>query len=81
MSTPTPTVMRRVVVHADRIEVVSDAAVPLPRPHEALVRSVIAGVCGSDTHAAHGQHPFIPAATAILPSSASLVRMVNRSVA
>jgi threonine dehydrogenase-like Zn-dependent dehydrogenase len=61
MSTPTaPTVMRRVVVHADHIEVVSDAAVPVPRPHEALVRSVVAGVCGSDTHAAHGRHPFIP---------------------
>jgi 2-desacetyl-2-hydroxyethyl bacteriochlorophyllide A dehydrogenase len=61
MSSPsTPTVMRRVVVHADRIEVINDAAVPTPRPHEALVRSVVAGVCGSDTHAAHGRHPFIP---------------------
>src|SRR4051812_4093080 len=52
--------MRRVVVHSDRIEVETDAVVPRPRPHEVLVRSVVAGVCGSDTHAAHGRHPFIP---------------------
>jgi 2-desacetyl-2-hydroxyethyl bacteriochlorophyllide A dehydrogenase len=52
--------MRRVVVHADRIEVVTDAPMPTPRAHEALVRSVVTGICGSDTHAAHGRHPFIP---------------------
>jgi len=55
-----PQLMRRVVVHADRIEVVTDALVPSPRSGEVLVRSVVAGVCGSDTHAAHGRHPFIP---------------------
>src|SRR5438132_2743838 len=55
-----PPLMRRVVVHADRIEVVTDALVPSPRSHEVLVRSVVVGVCGSDTHAAHGRHPFIP---------------------
>ena len=26
---------------------------------EVLVHSVVSGVCGSDTHAAHGRHPFI----------------------
>src|SRR4051794_20309926 len=51
--------MRRVVVHADRIDVSTDAVVPDPKPHEARVRGVMAGVCGSDTHAAHGRHPFI----------------------
>ncbi len=52
--------MRQVIVHTDRIEVVTDAPKPTPRPHEALVRSIVTGVCGSDTHAAHGRHPFIP---------------------
>ena len=28
-------------------------------PGEVLVHSVVTGVCGSDTHAAHGRHPFI----------------------
>jgi 2-desacetyl-2-hydroxyethyl bacteriochlorophyllide A dehydrogenase len=58
--TEAPQRMRRVVVHTDHIDVDTDAVVPLPRPHEALVRSVVTGVCGSDTHAAHGRHPFIP---------------------
>jgi 2-desacetyl-2-hydroxyethyl bacteriochlorophyllide A dehydrogenase len=50
--------MRRVVVSAQSIDVV-DAEVPTPGPGEVLVRSVVVGVCGSDTHAAHGRHPFI----------------------
>lgn len=50
--------MRRVVVSSEQIEVV-DAEAPTPGPGEVLVRSVVAGVCGSDTHAAHGRHPFI----------------------
>ena len=50
--------MRRVVVHPDRIAV-ETADVPVPGPGEALVRSVVTGVCGSDTHAAHGRHPFV----------------------
>jgi 2-desacetyl-2-hydroxyethyl bacteriochlorophyllide A dehydrogenase len=38
--------------------------VPVPRPAalgpgEALVRSVLVGICGSDVHAAAGHHPFI----------------------
>jgi 2-desacetyl-2-hydroxyethyl bacteriochlorophyllide A dehydrogenase len=52
------TTMRRVVVHPGRIAV-ETAESPTPRPGEALVRSVVSGVCGSDTHAAHGRHPFI----------------------
>ncbi|MCT7659385.1 zinc-dependent alcohol dehydrogenase [Mycobacterium deserti] len=53
-----PEVMRRVVVSPDSIDVV-EAATPEPMPGEVLVHSVVAGVCGSDTHAAHGRHPFI----------------------
>jgi 2-desacetyl-2-hydroxyethyl bacteriochlorophyllide A dehydrogenase len=54
------TMMRRVVVSADREVGVHRVAVPAPMPGEALVRSVAAGICGSDIHALHGRHPFIP---------------------
>ncbi|MBP2416771.1 zinc-binding dehydrogenase [Microlunatus capsulatus] len=57
-STPTSP-MRRVVVSPGRIEVVA-AEVPRPGAGEVLVRTVLAGVCGSDTHAAAGHHPFVP---------------------
>jgi 2-desacetyl-2-hydroxyethyl bacteriochlorophyllide A dehydrogenase len=50
--------MRRVVVSAGSIDVVT-APTPRPGPHEALVRTTLAGICGSDTHAAQGRHPFI----------------------
>jgi threonine dehydrogenase-like Zn-dependent dehydrogenase len=52
------TSMRRVVVHPGRIAVEA-ADVPAPGPGEALVRTLAAGVCGSDLHAAHGRHPFV----------------------
>jgi L-iditol 2-dehydrogenase len=50
--------MRQVVVSAGRIDVVR-SDIPQPGPGEVLVRSVLAGVCGSDTHAAAGLHPWI----------------------
>jgi 2-desacetyl-2-hydroxyethyl bacteriochlorophyllide A dehydrogenase len=50
--------MRRVVVSPDSIDIV-DAPTPEPMSGEVLVHSVVSGVCGSDTHAAHGRHPFI----------------------
>jgi L-iditol 2-dehydrogenase len=50
--------MRRVVVSTGRVDVVR-ADIPQPGPGEVLVRSVLAGVCGSDTHAAAGLHPWI----------------------
>lgn len=53
-----PVSMRRVVVTADGVRVVQ-AGTPRPGPREVLVRTVVAGVCGSDTHALHGRHPFI----------------------
>ncbi len=52
--------MRRVVVSANREVRVQRVAVPVPAPGEALVRTVAAGICGSDIHALHGRHPFIP---------------------
>src|SRR2546429_9961993 len=51
--------MRRVVVYPDRIAVEA-ADIPAPGPNEALVRTLVAGVCGSDLHAARGRHPFVP---------------------
>lgn len=52
--------VRRVVVHSlddVRLEAVPE---PTPGPGEALVRSTVVGVCGSDLHAARGRHPFVP---------------------
>ena len=53
-----PSTMRRAVVSVGSIDVV-DVPTPQPQDNEVLVRSVVTGVCGSDTHAAHGRHPFI----------------------
>jgi 2-desacetyl-2-hydroxyethyl bacteriochlorophyllide A dehydrogenase len=50
--------MRQVTVSIDSIDVV-EAPVPSPGPGEVQVKARIAGICGSDTHAAHGRHPFI----------------------
>jgi 2-desacetyl-2-hydroxyethyl bacteriochlorophyllide A dehydrogenase len=54
------TSMRRIVVTADLAVAVDHVPVPQPGPGEVLVRTTLAGVCGSDTHALHGRHPFIP---------------------
>jgi len=51
--------MRRVVVTAEGFEI-NQVPVPSPQPGEVQVHSVVTGVCGSDTHAAHGRHPFVP---------------------
>jgi 2-desacetyl-2-hydroxyethyl bacteriochlorophyllide A dehydrogenase len=50
--------MRRVIVDVDDISV-HDVPVPEPTSGEVMVRTLLAGVCGSDTHAAHGRHPFV----------------------
>ncbi|HEY8045542.1 MAG TPA: alcohol dehydrogenase catalytic domain-containing protein, partial [Streptosporangiaceae bacterium] len=50
--------MRRVVVYPGQIAVEA-ADVPVPGPGEALVRTLVTGVCGSDLHAARGRHPFV----------------------
>lgn len=50
---------RRVLVRS--IDDISIEEVPAPRPgaNELLIRSTVVGICGSDTHAARGHHPFI----------------------
>lgn len=51
--------MRRVVVTMDAVSL-EDAPRPVPAPNEVLVRMTVTGICGTDTHAAHGRHPFVP---------------------
>lgn len=49
--------MRRVIVDRDSVTM-TEVEAPTPEPNEALVRSVLVGVCGTDTHAWHGQSPI-----------------------
>ena len=51
--------MKRVVATPEGIVVV-DAPKPVPGSLEVLVEMTVTGVCGSDTHAAAGHHPFVP---------------------
>jgi 2-desacetyl-2-hydroxyethyl bacteriochlorophyllide A dehydrogenase len=51
--------MRRVVADLHQVTV-ARVERPEPGPRDALVRMSVTGVCGSDTHAVHGRHPFIP---------------------
>jgi 2-desacetyl-2-hydroxyethyl bacteriochlorophyllide A dehydrogenase len=51
---------RRIVVTAVRTMQLREEPTPAPAPGEVLARSTWVGVCGSDTHAFHGRHPFIP---------------------
>lgn len=55
-STPSPTRRRVHIPSPDVVEILSEE-VPELRGGEALVRMIVAGVCGSDTHAMHGHHP------------------------
>src|SRR5829696_2005809 len=51
---------RRIVVTAVRTMELREDPIRAPAPGEVRVRSTLIGVCGSDTHAFHGRHPFIP---------------------
>jgi 2-desacetyl-2-hydroxyethyl bacteriochlorophyllide A dehydrogenase len=51
--------MKAVLARASGVEVV-EVDEPQLRPGEALVETTVVGVCGSDTHAAAGEHPFVP---------------------
>ncbi|GIM94150.1 zinc-dependent alcohol dehydrogenase [Paractinoplanes toevensis] len=50
--------MKRVIVTPSGVEL-TEAEVPSPGPGEVLVRTVLAGICGSDVHAVQGRHPHI----------------------
>lgn len=51
---------RRIVVTAVKAMELRDEPMPMPAAGEIRARSTYIGVCGSDTHAFHGRHPFIP---------------------
>ena len=51
--------MKRVEVRPGEI-VLIDVPQPEPTAEEVLVETTVTGVCGSDTHAAAGHHPFVP---------------------
>jgi threonine dehydrogenase-like Zn-dependent dehydrogenase len=52
--------IRQVVVTAPGVVQIHRAARPTPGPGEVLVRMRAVGICGSDIHAVHGRHPFVP---------------------
>ncbi|MFE4214905.1 zinc-binding dehydrogenase [Streptomyces sp. NPDC056844] len=54
-----PQLNRRVLVRSLHDISIEEVPVPEPGPGELLVRSSVVGICGSDTHAALGHHPFI----------------------
>jgi len=54
------TTNRRIIVTAVEAMELREEPLPSPAPGEVRVRSTFIGVCGSDTHAYHGRHPFIP---------------------
>lgn len=59
--TTTPTMRRALAEPLVGVRMES-APRPSPAPGEVLVRSRLVGICGSDTHALAGHHPFLTAA-------------------
>ncbi|MEU9207881.1 alcohol dehydrogenase catalytic domain-containing protein [Streptomyces sp. NPDC048415] len=55
-----PQQIRRVLVRSIDDIAVERIAAPVAGDGELLVRTTVVGVCGSDTHAALGHHPFMP---------------------
>lgn len=51
--------MTRVVVEQIGRVGVSEVSVPVPGPGQVLIRTSLAGICGSDTHAVAGHHPLL----------------------
>ncbi|WP_434811957.1 zinc-dependent alcohol dehydrogenase [Microbacterium sp. bgisy189] len=58
---PTGTFRRAVSIPLDGVHL-EDAATLIPKPDEVLVHSSVVGICGSDTHALAGAHPFLTSA-------------------
>lgn len=57
----TPATMRPALANPTHGVHLEQAPTPAPGPGEVLVRSTLVGICGSDTHALAGTHPFLTA--------------------
>src|SRR4051794_27811679 len=62
MTLPTGATMRRAVAEPLVGVRLEDSPVPTPGPGEVVVQGTLIGICGSDTHAVAGHHPFLTAA-------------------
>lgn len=58
----TGTAMRRAIAEPHVGVRLEDSPVPAPGPGQLLIRTALVGICGSDTHAVAGHHPFLDAA-------------------
>ncbi|MEV6634738.1 alcohol dehydrogenase catalytic domain-containing protein [Actinoplanes sp. NPDC051470] len=52
--------MRQAVVTSPGVVELQHADTPTPADGEVVVRARLVGICGSDVHAFHGRHPFVP---------------------
>jgi threonine dehydrogenase-like Zn-dependent dehydrogenase len=52
--------IRQVVVTAPGVVEIRRSPAPQPAAGQVLVRMRLVGICGSDVHAFHGRHPFVP---------------------
>jgi len=55
----TETVRQVVVVASGDVQLHSTLR-PVPAAGEVMIRMSVVGICGSDVHASHGRHPFVP---------------------
>ena len=56
----TDVIVRQAVVTAPTQVVLQRVPIPEPGLGEVRVRMSVVGICGSDVHASHGRHPFVP---------------------
>ncbi|HZK04572.1 MAG TPA: alcohol dehydrogenase catalytic domain-containing protein [Actinomycetaceae bacterium] len=73
--------MSRVLVEGIGRVAVVEAPVPEPGPGQVRVRTSLAGICGSDTHAVAGHHPLLPPPYYPGHEATGTVTSVNEGVA
>jgi len=52
--------MKQIVATAPKVLTTNEVPVPQVQAGEALVQTLVSGVCGSDLHSVQGLHPFVP---------------------